>query len=66
MVIVIVDVPLEGQAPLVANVIVYVLIALALKSMPPVEVLVNTKPTGLAEKLPVAPPVIFAIGSVPD
>ena len=66
MVIVIVDVPLEGQAPLVANVIVYVLIALALKSMPPVEVLVNTNPAGLAENVPVAPPVIFATGSVPD
>lgn len=57
---------LDGQTPFVVNVTVYVLIVLALTSIEPVEVLRNTRPAGLAVNVPVAPPVIFAEGSVPD
>jgi hypothetical protein len=57
---------LEGQIPLVVKVIVYVLIALALRSINPVEVFRNTSPAGVALKVPVAPPVMFATGSALD
>ena len=62
----IVTVLLDGQTPFVVNVTVYVLIGLALTSIKPVEVLRITRPAGLAVNVPVDPPVIFAVGSVPD
>jgi hypothetical protein len=39
---------------------------LAERSTCPVEVLMNTKPAGVALKVPPAVPVIVGIGSVPD
>ena len=39
--------------------------ALALTSIKPVVVFKITKPAGEAVKVPVAPPVIIAVGSVP-
>ena len=38
---------------------------LALTSIKPVEVFKITKPAGEAVKVPVAPPVMFAVGAVP-
>lgn len=57
---------LAGHVPFVVNVIVYVLGVLALLSTLPVDVFRNTKPTGVAEKVPLAPPVMVADGSIPE
>jgi hypothetical protein len=56
----------EGQTPFVLKVTVYVCGAvLALKSISPVDVFKKVTPAGEAVKVPVAPPVMVAKGSVP-
>jgi hypothetical protein len=59
------NVLLKGHAPLVENVTVYIFGILLLTSICPVALFKNTNPAGLAVKVPVAPPEIFAIGSNP-
>lgn len=55
----------EEHIPLVVKVMVYVLVVLALTSIKPVILSKNINPIGLDVNTPVAPPVIFAAGSVP-
>jgi hypothetical protein len=56
---------LDGHVPFVVNETVYVFGILLLTSIRPVVLFRNTIPAGLAVKVPVAPPVIFAVGSNP-